>query len=349
MKMKRIILAALVMVLAFALMPVKAEAAAKPELSDSTISLPAGGKWQLYLNNAPEGKKVTWSSSDKKVADVSKKGKVTAKKIGTAKVTAKVKGKKYTCTVNVIKPNDSDVKALKKIIKAQKKAGAKVPSKMNSSSYMWDGNGRLTGIYWDNCKLKGSISFAELKELSIVNCVSNKLSKLDVSKNTKLEQLDCTSNQLSKLDVSKNKKLVILSCVSNQLSELDVSKNTKLLYLYCGENQLSKLDVSKNKKLMNLFCNTNQLSSLNVSNNTMLNYIDCSSNQLSTLDVSKNTKLMWLSCSSNQLSQLDVSKNTKLESLYCNDNKITTLDLSSNTALINVGCDDTVEVIGYNK
>ena len=349
MKMKRVILAALVMVLAFALMPMNAEAAAKTKLSHSAISLPAGGKWQLSLENAPAGKKVTWSSNNKKVATVSKKGKVTAKKIGTAKVTAKVKGKKYTCTVNVIKPNASDVKALKKIIKAQKKRGAKVSSKMNSSSYTWNGNGRLTGISWNNCKLKGSISFAGLKELTIVNCASNKLSKLDVSKNTKLEQLDCTANQLSKLDVSKNKKLVLLSCVSNQLSKLDVRKNTKLLYLYCGGNQLSQLDVSKNKKLVNLFCDTNQLSSLNVSNNTKLEYINCSSNQLSTLDVSKNTKLVFLSCTSNQLSQLDVSKNTKLLYLYCNDNKITTLDLSNNTALIDVGRDDTVEVIGYNK
>ena len=329
MNMKRVILAALVMVLAFSLMPVNAEAAStKPTLSMSKINMPAGGKRQLILFDAPEGKKVTWSSSNKKVAAVSKKGKVTAKKLGTAKITAKVNGKKYTCTVKVIKPNASDVKVLKKIINAQKKKGAKVSSKMTSSSYEWNSKGRLMGIYWNNCKLKGSISFAGLKELATV---------------------ECGSNQLSKLDVSKNKKLYILSCGSNKLSKLDVSKNTKLLLLWCYDNQLSSLNVSKNTKLEMLYCSNNPLNSLNVSKNTKLVNLTCSDNQLSSLNVSKNTKLEHLFCDNNKLSKLDVSKNTKLKSLDCYNNKISSLDLTNNKELYYLSCDDTVKVIGYNK
>ena len=49
-------------------------------------------------------KKVTWSSSNKKVAAVSTKGKVTAKKKGTAIITAKVSGKKYKCKITVKNP-----------------------------------------------------------------------------------------------------------------------------------------------------------------------------------------------------------------------------------------------------
>lgn len=49
------------------------------------------------------GKKVRWTSSDKSVASVSSKGKVTAKKPGTAVITGKVGGKKYTCRVTVKK------------------------------------------------------------------------------------------------------------------------------------------------------------------------------------------------------------------------------------------------------
>ena len=327
MKIKRIILAVLVMVLAFALMPINAEAA-KTKLSNSTISLPAGGKWQLSLDNAPKGKKVTWSSNNKKVAAVSKKGKVTAKKIGTAKVTAKVKGKKYTCTVNVIKPNASDVKALKKIIKAQNKKGAKVSSKMNSSSYTWNSKGRLTGIYWDNCKLKGSISFAGLTKLTALSCSFNQLTSLDISKNTALKQLYCDNNQLSKLNVNKNKKLDAL---------------------FCGDNQLSSLDVSKNKKLEVLHCSDNQLSSLDVRKNTELQYLHCGGNQLSSLDVSNNKKLQYLSCDNNQLSKLDVSKNTKLEYLNCVGNQLSSLDLTNNKKLTELLYDDTVELIGYDK
>lgn len=55
-------------------------------------------------------KKITWSSSRKSVATVSSKGKVTAKKVGTAKITAKVNGKKYTCTIKVQEPKLSKTK-----------------------------------------------------------------------------------------------------------------------------------------------------------------------------------------------------------------------------------------------
>ncbi|MBQ6392012.1 MAG: Ig-like domain-containing protein, partial [Eubacterium sp.] len=49
-------------------------------------------------------KKVTWTSSNKKIAKVTKKGKVTAVKKGKATITAKVGGKKYICKVTVKNP-----------------------------------------------------------------------------------------------------------------------------------------------------------------------------------------------------------------------------------------------------
>lgn len=47
------------------------------------------------------GKKVEWSSSNKRIATVSKSGKVTAKRKGTVKITAKINGKKVTTKVTV--------------------------------------------------------------------------------------------------------------------------------------------------------------------------------------------------------------------------------------------------------
>jgi len=46
-------------------------------------------------------KKPKWSSSKKSVATVSKKGKVVAKKAGSATITAKIGKKKYKCKVKV--------------------------------------------------------------------------------------------------------------------------------------------------------------------------------------------------------------------------------------------------------
>lgn len=49
-------------------------------------------------------KKAKWTSSKKSVATVNSKGKVTAKKAGTATITAKIDGKSVTCKVKVINP-----------------------------------------------------------------------------------------------------------------------------------------------------------------------------------------------------------------------------------------------------
>ncbi|MDR1815539.1 MAG: Ig-like domain-containing protein, partial [Clostridiales Family XIII bacterium] len=69
------------------------------------LSLKAGKTAQLKLkltpSNATNVTKITYSTSNKKVATVDKAGKVTAVKKGTAKIIAKVGNKKATVTVTV--------------------------------------------------------------------------------------------------------------------------------------------------------------------------------------------------------------------------------------------------------
>lgn len=77
------------------------QAAKKVKLNKTKLVLQVGKSYKLKLKNYK--KKVKWSSSKKTVATVSKKGKVKAKKAGTAKVTAKAGKKKYTCKVQVQK------------------------------------------------------------------------------------------------------------------------------------------------------------------------------------------------------------------------------------------------------
>lgn len=73
--------------------------AASVKLSQTKVSLKVGQTKQLKLTGTK--KSVTWSSSKKSVATVSKSGKVTAKAAGTATITAKSNGKRYTCKVRV--------------------------------------------------------------------------------------------------------------------------------------------------------------------------------------------------------------------------------------------------------
>ena len=165
-----------------------------------------------------------------------------------------------------------------------------------------------------------SLSDTEIAAVKKINCFRKRITNLKgIEYFTSLNNLWCAENKLTALDVSKNTALTDLYCSSNQLTTLDVSKNTALTDLDCGRNQLTTLDVSKNTALTYLSCGYNQLTTLDVSKNTALTYLSCRNNQLTTLDVSKNTALTKLSCDNNQLTSLDVS-NTDMDDLNCYDN-----------------------------
>lgn len=200
-----------------------------------------------------------------------------------------------------------------------------------------DGNGVLSDkeikavenisvIYKEISSLEGIEYFTALTKL---NCTSNHLTSLDVSKNTALEELNCCNNKLTSLDVRKNTALKVLAFSINQLTDLDVSKNTALKTLACDSNQLTNLDVSNNIKLERLYCDNNQLTSLDVTNNITLIWLYCDNNQLTSLDISKNTGLQYLECYNNQLTSFDASKNTLLKDLWCSNNQFT-IELDEN-------------------
>lgn len=85
----------------------KAASNKKVKLNKTKVTLNVGKTTTLKVKNAPKGKKITWSTNKKNVATVNQKGKVTAKKVGIAKITAKVAKKKCTCTVKVKKNNQT--------------------------------------------------------------------------------------------------------------------------------------------------------------------------------------------------------------------------------------------------
>lgn len=93
------ILLVLSLVLAGFTAPVKGRAAQKASLNISVLDMAKGQKQQLKVTGASG--KVKWKSSKKSVAAVTNKGRVTAKKTGTANITATVSGQKLTCKVTV--------------------------------------------------------------------------------------------------------------------------------------------------------------------------------------------------------------------------------------------------------
>lgn len=150
-----------------------------------------------------------------------------------------------------------------------------------------DGDGTLSQAELDGVT-ELYVAYANIKDLTGIelfpyleklDCKNNNLTRLDVSKNTKLTKLYCEFNQLTSLDLSKNTALTKLDCALNPLTSLDVSNNTALTYLDCNYNQLTSLDLSKNTALTKLGCHDNQLTSLDLSKNTALDTLDCSGNK----------------------------------------------------------------------
>ena len=92
-----------VMVISLIMATAVTASAATVKISKKSVTIDAGSSVTLKITGT--SKTVKWSSSKKSVAAVSSTGKykakVTAKKAGTAKITAKVGSKKYTCTVTV--------------------------------------------------------------------------------------------------------------------------------------------------------------------------------------------------------------------------------------------------------
>ena len=88
---------AVLMVISLIIIPRTAQAASV-KLNKTKLTMNVGGVYHLKVSGT--NKKVTWSSTDSKVASVSS-GKVKAKKTGTATITAKIGSKKLKCQIKI--------------------------------------------------------------------------------------------------------------------------------------------------------------------------------------------------------------------------------------------------------
>ena len=110
--------------------------------------------------------------------------------------------------------------------------------------------------------LKGIQYFGELR---VLDCSRNKLTGLDLKKNSKLVVLNCSGNKLSELDVSRNERIYNLDCSNNRLTKIDVSNIGPLQTLKCRSNRLAQLDLSANAELVTVNCEYNKIKKLMVS------------------------------------------------------------------------------------
>ena len=116
-------------------------------------------------------------------------------------------------------------------------------------------------------RIVGYLNTSHCPKLKTFSCWGNiNIEKLELTNNTKLVTLECATNQLKDLDVSKCTILENLSFENNHIRNINVKNNPEIVKLLCYNNDLYELDVTTLLKLKTLNCGTNHLNALNLGN-----------------------------------------------------------------------------------
>ena len=143
-RLKKYLLALTLVTCLAVLLPNSAQAAkASIKQNKSKAIIYVGKSLQLKATVTGKNKKVTWRSSNKNVAIVTSKGKVTAKKVGKVRVTAKANGKSKSCLVTVKKKSKPSKQTVQKAYKNY------FNRKFNGNSMYRDGYYKLYDINKD--------------------------------------------------------------------------------------------------------------------------------------------------------------------------------------------------------
>ena len=153
----------------------------------------------------------------------------------------------------------------------------------------------------------GLLSTDELEKVLDMDVRSRNITSLKgIEYFTALRTLQCGSNALTELDLSKNTCLTELNCSGNYLTALDLRNNPELMYVGCGQNRLTSLELAGNSKLVDLACSGNQLTTLDLSGQTRLETVSCYDNQLTSLNLDGDTALYGLAAYGNKLTKLEI-------------------------------------------
>lgn len=145
--MKKVLSMLMTFIILFSMaLPANAEAAVK--ISKTSLTLTVGNSATLKITGTT--KEVKWSTSKKSVATVSK-GKVTAKKAGSATITGTVEGKKYTCKVKVVDKKTSSAESISDVVDFLKGKGYIKGNETKMDASMIGG---LSGVKYKDSKIE---------------------------------------------------------------------------------------------------------------------------------------------------------------------------------------------------
>lgn len=125
---KQIMTAALVLSLCTPLIQSMDSSAAKICLNQTKITMTKGSTRTLKVKGIRKKKSISWKSNNKKIVAVNQKGVLTAKKKGSATITARVKKQKLRCKVTVVAKKVSTAGKQETAVTSKATSASKAPA-----------------------------------------------------------------------------------------------------------------------------------------------------------------------------------------------------------------------------
>lgn len=262
-------------------------------IEPTSFLLNAGETKQLSVTALPENatKKekilstLVWQSDNEEIASVDQNGLVTAKKYGSARISASIPDGFVTGSCDVMVDQDitehfDEVFAAaleyKDLIEDSDKIMYSEVTKITAFSMPDTYKERL-----ESCK--GLEFLTNLEYLYLTGCKN--LKTLDVSKLTKLQELIANKCQLTQIDLSECVSLKNLNLESNQIANITFGKHDNMESIRLKENKLKKFDGSIFPNLTILYLSDNELTEINLKGCSKLKELQLINNKLKSIDI----------------------------------------------------------------
>lgn len=248
-------------------------------IEPTSFVINAGETKQLTVTALPENatKKekilstLVWHSDNEEVASVDENGMVTAKKYGSASISASIPDGFVTGSCNITVNQDITDKfdyvlaaalEYEDLIEDSDKIMYAEVTKITSFS--------MPNTYKENLEsCKGLEFLTNLEYLYLTDCKN--LKTLDVSKLTKLQNLIADGCQLANITFGKHDNMVYISLIENKLKKFDGSIFPNLTNLYLSDNELTEINLKGCSKLTALQLINNKLKSIDITDAVDMN------------------------------------------------------------------------------
>ena len=250
------------------------------------MTLQVKQKKSIQLNGTK--KKITWSTSNKKIATVKKTGKKTAKitgiKVGTCKIRAKVAKKVYTCKVTVKKKKSVDVTNTPEVTVAPTQL-PEVTELPNSEPQATEDVSSTevpateTPVATDILETSENPETTEApKFLHTEGKNADTIAELEKIMDTQTVSGSAISTDFDSEQYTWNESGELLKLNWNQVGLtgiLELKHCAVLQALDCSSNQLESVNVKDCKQLQSLKVSQNRLTDLQLTACDKLTYLDC--------------------------------------------------------------------------